>query len=81
MTSITPILSLEDLAVSCGHIEAVKGITLTLNEGEIKALVGANGAGKNTTLLAISGLLKSTRGKVLLGDRDLTKLSPHKIWH
>ncbi|MGS0740782.1 ABC transporter ATP-binding protein [Glaciimonas sp. GG7] len=74
-----PILSVQDLAVSYGHIEAVKGINLTLNEGEITALVGANGAGKSTALLAISGLLKPTRGKVLLDDRDLTKLSPHKI--
>ncbi|KAF3997911.1 ABC transporter ATP-binding protein [Glaciimonas immobilis] len=74
-----PILSVQDLAVSYGHIEAVKGINLTLNEGEITALVGANGAGKSTTLLAISGLLKPTRGKVLLGDADLTRLSPHKI--
>jgi branched-chain amino acid transport system ATP-binding protein len=74
-----PILSVRDLAVSYGHIEAVKGITLALNEGAITALVGANGAGKSTTLLAISGLLKPTRGAVLLDDLDLTRLSPHKI--
>ena len=74
-----PILSVRDLAVSYGHIEAVKGINLTLNEGEITSLVGANGAGKSTALLAISGLLKPTRGQVLLDDRDLTRLSPHKI--
>jgi len=74
-----PILSVQDLAVSYGHIEAVKGITLTLNEGEITALVGANGAGKSTALLAISGLLKPTRGMVLLDDLNLTRLSPHKI--
>jgi branched-chain amino acid transport system ATP-binding protein len=69
----------QDLAVSYGHIEAVKGIDLTLNEGEITALVGANGAGKSTALLAISGLLKPIRGQVLFDQRDLTKLSPHKI--
>ena len=74
-----PILRIQNLAVAYGHIEAVKGIDLTLNEGEITALVGANGAGKSTTLLAVSGLLKPTRGKVLLDDIDLTKLSPHKI--
>ncbi|MEO8837954.1 MAG: ABC transporter ATP-binding protein, partial [Herbaspirillum sp.] len=50
-----------------------------LNEGEITALVGANGAGKSTALLAISGLLKPVRGQVLLNGEDLTKLSPHKI--
>jgi len=74
-----PILQVRDLAVSYGHIEAVKGIDLVLNEGEITALVGANGAGKSTALLAISGLLKPQRGQVLLGQQDLTRLSPHKI--
>jgi branched-chain amino acid transport system ATP-binding protein len=74
-----PILSISDLAVSYGHIDAVKGIDLTLNEGEITALVGANGAGKSTSLLAISGLLKAKRGSILFEDQDLTRLSPHRI--
>ena len=74
-----PILQVEDLAVAYGHIEAVKGISLTLNEGEITALVGANGAGKSTSLLAISGLVKAARGKVIFNGQDLTQLSPHKI--
>ncbi|AEK62767.1 ABC transporter ATP-binding protein [Collimonas fungivorans] len=82
-TNATPILQVHDLAVSYGHIEAVKGIDLALNEGEITALVGANGAGKSTTLLAISGLLKPARGQVLLNQQgqqqDLIRLSPHKI--
>nr|WP_156117654.1 ABC transporter ATP-binding protein [Collimonas arenae] len=78
-TSATPILQVKDLAVSYGHIEAVKGIDLTLNEGEITALVGANGAGKSTALLAISGLLKPQRGQILFDRQDLTSLSPHKI--
>ncbi|WP_304361841.1 ABC transporter ATP-binding protein [Collimonas fungivorans] len=78
-TSATPILQVRDLAVSYGHIEAVKGIDLALNEGEITALVGANGAGKSTTLLAISGLLKPARGQVLFNQQDLTRLPPHKI--
>ncbi|MGB7482006.1 MAG: ABC transporter ATP-binding protein [Burkholderiaceae bacterium] len=76
---MSEILRISDLAVSYGHIEAVKGIDLTLNEGEITALVGANGAGKSTALLAISGLLKPVRGQVLLDGVDLTKLSPHRI--
>jgi len=84
MTSnAAPILQVRDLAVSYGHIEAVKGIDLALNEGEITALVGANGAGKSTALLAISGLLKPARGQVLFNQQDrqqdLTRLSPHKI--
>ncbi|MQR01724.1 ABC transporter ATP-binding protein [Glaciimonas soli] len=74
-----PILQVQDLAVSYGHIAAVKGIDLTLNQGEITALVGANGAGKSTALLAISGLLKPLRGKVLFDGVDISKLSAHKI--
>jgi branched-chain amino acid transport system ATP-binding protein len=76
---MSEILRIEDLAVSYGHIEAVKGIDLTLREGEITALVGANGAGKSTALLAVSGLLKPLRGKVLFDGVDLTKLPPHRI--
>ncbi|MFJ3055060.1 ABC transporter ATP-binding protein [Herbaspirillum sp. NPDC087042] len=74
-----PILQVQDLAVAYGHIEAVKGISLSLNEGEITALVGANGAGKSTSLLAISGLVKAQRGRVLLNGQDLLQLSPHRI--
>ena len=74
-----PILQVEDLAVAYGHIEAVKGISLTLNEGEITALVGANGAGKSTSLLAISGLVKAQRGRVLFNGEDLAQMSPHRI--
>ncbi|MEO6959865.1 MAG: ABC transporter ATP-binding protein [Burkholderiaceae bacterium] len=76
---MSEILRIVDLAVSYGHIQALKGIDLTLNKGEITALVGANGAGKSTTLMAISGLLKSVRGQVWLEDINLSKLSPHRI--
>jgi branched-chain amino acid transport system ATP-binding protein len=76
---MSEILQVRDLAVSYGHIEAVKGIDLVLNQGEITALVGANGAGKSTSLLALSGLLKPVRGQVLLDGVDLTKLSSHQI--
>ncbi len=76
---MSPILSIQDLSISYGHIEAVKGISLDLVQGEITALVGANGAGKSTTLLAVSGLLKTDSGKVLFQGDDLSRLSPHKI--
>ncbi|MDR3482589.1 MAG: ABC transporter ATP-binding protein [Burkholderiaceae bacterium] len=76
---MSEILRIRDLAVSYGHIEAVKGISLSLNEGEITALVGANGAGKSTTLLALSGLLKAARGEVLLDGEDVGKLRAHQI--
>lgn len=76
---MSALLEVRDLAVVYGHIQAVKGIDLDLQAGAITALVGANGAGKSTTLLALSGLLKPVRGKVLLEGRDLTKLPPHQI--
>lgn len=81
---MSAILSIRDLAVSYGHIEAVKGISLDLQQGAITALVGANGAGKSTSLLAVSGLLKPDHGQVLLQDEnggsiDLSRLSPHQI--
>jgi branched-chain amino acid transport system ATP-binding protein len=81
---MSAILSIRNLAVSYGHIEAVKGISLDLQQGEITALVGANGAGKSTSLLAVSGLLKPDHGQVLLQDEnggsvDLTRRSPQQI--
>jgi branched-chain amino acid transport system ATP-binding protein len=73
------ILRVHDLSVTYGHIEAVKGIDFHLNSGEITALVGANGAGKSTTLLAVSGLLKPARGKIEFEGEDISHLSPHQI--
>ncbi len=73
------LLNVEDLAVTYGHIEAVKGISFQLQAGEITALVGANGAGKSTTLLALSGLLRAVRGRILFEDEDITRLAPHEI--
>jgi branched-chain amino acid transport system ATP-binding protein len=75
----TPLLQVSGLRVSYGHIEAVKGIDLELHEGQITTLVGANGAGKSTTLLALSGLVKKAAGSVSLAGLDLSRMSPHKI--
>ena len=75
----TPLLKVEGLQVNFGHIEAVKGIDFELHEGQITTLVGANGAGKSTTLLALSGLVKKTAGRVTFDGRDLTSLAPHRI--
>ena len=72
-------LRITDLAVAYGHIEAVKGVTMELRTGEITALVGANGAGKSTTLLALSGLLKATRGTVTFEGEDISRLAPNQI--
>ncbi len=74
-----PLLKVEDLKVSYGHIHAVKGIDFELHEGQITTLVGANGAGKSTTLLALSGLLRKTAGRIVFDGHDIGSLAPHKI--
>ena len=75
----TPLLKVQDLKVSFGHVQAVKGIDFELHEGQITTLVGANGAGKSTTLLALSGLVKKASGRVSFAGQDITALAPHKI--
>ena len=75
----TPLLQVLDLKVNFGHVQAVKGIDFELHEGQITTLVGANGAGKSTTLLALSGLVKKASGRVTFAGQDITALSPHKI--
>ncbi|MGJ7562973.1 ABC transporter ATP-binding protein [Variovorax sp. GB1R11] len=79
MTTTNPLLKVQDLKVSFGHVQAVKGIDFELHEGQITTLVGANGAGKSTTLLALSGLVKKAAGLVTFAGQDITALSPHKI--
>ena len=74
-----PLLSVRGLAVNYGHVEAVRGIDLDLAAGEITTLVGANGAGKSTTLMALSGLVRKAGGSVHFDGRDITSLAPHKI--
>lgn len=66
---------IKDLHVYFGGIHALKGISLTVNEGEIVTLVGANGAGKTTTLRTSSGLIKPTSGEIWLEGTDITKAS------
>ena len=73
------ILRVEDIHVYYGAIHAIKGISLSVNEGEIVTLIGANGAGKSTTLHAISGLLKTSSGKISFCGEDLAHTPAHKI--
>lgn len=73
------LMKVAGLDVAYGHIAAVKGIDLELHEGEITTLVGSNGAGKSTTLLALSGLVAKRAGTVMFDGEDLTRLAPHKI--
>jgi branched-chain amino acid transport system ATP-binding protein len=73
------VLTLDDVRVYYGAIQAVKGISLEVKDRELVALIGANGAGKTTTLRTISGLFRPRTGTIRYDDMDLTKLAPHKI--
>lgn len=72
-------LEIKDLNVFYGAIHALKGISLSVGEGELVSLIGANGAGKTTTLHTISGLLTAASGSVMLDGKDLQKTAPNKI--
>ena len=76
---MAPILKVEDINVYYGSIHAVKGVSFEVNEGEIVTLIGANGAGKSTTLNTISGLLHSKTGSITFMDEPLSKFPCHKI--
>ena len=73
------VLRIENLIVAYGGIEALKGITLEVEEGKIVTLIGANGAGKSTTLRTITGLEKSKSGKITYNDVDLLNLKTQDI--
>jgi len=72
-------LRIDNLKVNYGGIEAVKGISLEVPKNEIVTLIGANGAGKSTTLRTVSGLVKPTSGKIYFNDEDITGLPPYEI--
>ena len=74
-----PILKVEDINVYYGSIHAIKGVSFEVNQGEIVTLIGANGAGKSTTLNTISGLLHSKTGSVTFLGEDLGRVPCHKI--
>ena len=74
-----PILKVDDINVWYGSIHAIKGISFEVYEGEIVTLIGANGAGKSTTLNTISGLLHSKTGSVTFQGKNLAKIPPHKV--
>ena len=72
-------LDIKDINVYYGAIHAIKGISLYVNEGEIVTLIGANGAGKSTTLRTISGLLKPKTGSITFLKKDIAGMPAHKI--
>jgi branched-chain amino acid transport system ATP-binding protein len=72
-----PLLEVRDLRVTYGHVEAVRGVSLTVEEGRIITLIGPNGAGKTSLLSALAGLVRPAGGTVRLADRDVTAIPAH----
>jgi len=72
-------LELSEVVVSYGKIDALKGISLAVEQGEIVALIGANGAGKSTSLMSISGVASIISGKILFEGREISGRPPHEI--
>ena len=73
------LLEIKDLEVNYGVIKGIKGVSFDVNEGEIIALIGANGAGKTTILHTITGLIQAKKGSIVFDGKELTKTPPHKI--
>ena len=74
-----PVLKVDDINVYYGSIHAIKGVSFEVGQGEIVTLIGANGAGKSTTLNTIAGLLRSKTGSVTFMGEDMGKVPPHKV--
>jgi branched-chain amino acid transport system ATP-binding protein len=72
-------LRIEGLSVPRGGRPVVRDVTIEIPPGQVTTLLGANGAGKSTIVLAVAGLLKASAGRVLLGDRDLTRMRPEQV--
>ena len=77
--SSDPILSVEDLRVSYGRVEAVRGVSFAVERGSLVTLVGANGAGKSSVINAVSGLLRPAGGRITFQGRDVTRTPAHKL--
>ncbi|MFJ9625098.1 ABC transporter ATP-binding protein [Streptomyces sp. NPDC101181] len=76
---MTALLEVEDLRVAYGKIEAVKGISFTVDEGEVVTLIGTNGAGKTTTLRTLSGLIKPLTGHIKFNGKSLRRIPAHQV--
>jgi branched-chain amino acid transport system ATP-binding protein len=72
-----PLLAVSELEVAYGHVEAVRGVSLSVGEGRFVTLIGPNGAGKTSLLSALAGLVRPRAGRVVLGGRDVTGLPAH----
>jgi branched-chain amino acid transport system ATP-binding protein len=73
------LLEVEDISVYYDSIQALKGVSLELDQGELVTIVGSNGAGKTTTMMTISGILRPRQGTVRFEGQDITRLSSHEI--
>lgn len=74
-----PILTVEDLRVSYGRVEAVRGVSFRAEPGSLVTLVGANGAGKSSVINAVSGMLRPSAGRITFQGRDVTRTPAHKL--
>ncbi|NOK01843.1 MULTISPECIES: ABC transporter ATP-binding protein [unclassified Myxococcus] len=74
-----PLLSVDGIKVHYGAIQALKGVSLTVGKGEVVALIGANGAGKTSTLRAVSGMLKPSAGRIQFNGHDTTNMKAHQL--
>src|SRR6266545_4379829 len=79
MTQAQPLLELDNVHSYYGNIHALKGISITVDKGEIVTLIGSNGAGKSTTLRTISGIIKPRQGQVRLAGERIDELPAHKV--
>jgi len=76
---MTPLLEVRDLDFAYGDVQVLRGVSLSVNAGEIVTLVGSNGAGKSTTLRNVSRLLRPRAGSIVFDGHDLTRLTPHQV--
>ena len=74
-----PLLEMEDVTASYGEIDAIRNVSLKIHEGEIVAVLGANGAGKSTTLRAISGFFPHIKGEIRFKNKSIQQMAPHRI--
>lgn len=79
MSTVTPVLEVEDLVVNYGRVEALRGLSLTVGEGETVSLLGNNGAGKSTTVSTISGLVRATSGRIRAFGKEITAAKPWEL--
>jgi branched-chain amino acid transport system ATP-binding protein len=76
---VSPLLEVSDVQAHYGAIQALRGVSLTVEEGEVVTMIGSNGAGKSTTLRAISGLTPASAGRIAFEGQDITRVPAHEI--